>query len=418
MKQSQLFTKTLKTSLKDEPSVNAQLLIRGGFVQKEIAGVYAFMPLGFRVLQKIIQIIREEMNAIGGLEVYLASLQNPDIWKQTNRWDDSIVDVWFKTKLHSGQELGLANTHEEPLTHMMTHYVRSYKDLPIFAYQFQLKFRNELRAKSGLLRTREFIMKDLYSFCRTEEELDYFYEQAKEAYRKIFNRIGIGDKTFLTFASGGAFSKYSHEFQTLCENGEDIIYLDKEKGIAVNKEVYTDDVLAELGLNKQKLIEHKSIEVGNIFKLKAKYSAPLELLYTDDQGNQQPVVMGSYGIGPSRSMATVVELCHDAKGIIWPEIIAPFKVHLIGLNLDNNLVEQRAQAVYKKLLEMNIEVLYDDRKDVTPGEKLSDADLIGIPYRVVVSNQTKENVEVKKRSQDNVTIKKLEELLNELSTKN
>ena len=250
MKYSNLIGKTSKQVPSGEESRNAQLLIRAGFVQKEMAGVYAFLPLGNIVLQKIIQIIREEMNAIGGQEIHLGSLQNPEVWQKTNRWGDDVIDVWFKTQLATGTEIGLATTHEEPLTQIMTNYINSYKDLPMYAYQFQTKFRNELRARSGLLRTREFIMKDLYSFNKTQEDLDKFYEEAKDAYHKIFERCGIGNETFVCFASGGPFSKYSHEFQTVCENGEDTIYLSKDKKIAVNKEVFTPEVLKDLDLDK------------------------------------------------------------------------------------------------------------------------------------------------------------------------
>jgi prolyl-tRNA synthetase len=392
--------KTKKDVSKDETSNNAQLLIKGGFVQKEMAGVYAYLPLGYRVLQKIIRVIREEMDEIGGQEVHLGSLQNPEVWEKTERWSNDVIDVWFKTTLQSGTEVGLANTHEEPLTQIMTHYVQSYKDLPMYIYQFQTKFRNELRAKSGLLRTREFIMKDLYSFNRTQEGHDKFYGVAKEAYHKIFDTLGIGDKTFLTFASGKPFSKYSHEFQTICEQGEDIIYLDRNKKIAINKEVYTDEVINDLGLNKGDLEEISATEVGNIFQLGTKYSDALGLTYTTKNGGEKPVIMGSYGIGPGRAMATIVELLHDENGIIWPESIAPFKVHLVGLNLEDVEVKKNADYLYEKLEENDIEVLYDDRVDTTAGEKFADSDLIGIPYRAVVSKKTGTSAEVKKRTEE------------------
>jgi len=330
---STLLGKTKKEAPKDETSLNAQLLIRGGFVQKEMAGAYIYMPLGLKVLEKLTQIISEEMEAIEGQEVLMTTLQNPETWKKTGRWDDRVVDVWFKSKLATGADVGLANTHEEPLTELLTKYVQSYKDLPLYIFQFQNKLRNELRAKSGLLRAREFIMKDLYSFNRSEEELNAFYELAKQAYYNIFNRAGIGDSTYITFASGGAFSKFSHEYQTTCETGEDTIYLDREKRIAINKEVYFDDVIEDLGLDKNSLEEVKAIEVGNIFKLKTRFSEPLGLTYTDEDGTEKPVYMGSYGIGLGRLMATIVELCNDEKGIIWPENVAPYRFHILGLRL-------------------------------------------------------------------------------------
>jgi len=396
---SQLIGKTKKEAPKDEISKSAQLLIRGGFIQKEISGVYAFLPLGYKVLEKIIQVIREEMEAIGGQEILLGSLQNAEIWKKTDRWDDNVVDVWFKTKFKNGQETGLAITHEEPLTQIMTQYIQSYKDLPIYAFQFQTKFRNEARPKGGLLRTREFIMKDLYTFDKTEKDLEVSYEKAKSAYIKIFDRLGIGDKTYVTFASGGFFSKYSHEFQTVSETGEDTIYINKEKKIGVNKEVYTDEVLKDIGLNRDSMQEVGAIEVGNIFKLGTKFSDALGLTYTDEAGNKKPVIMGSYGIGPARSMAAIVELLNDENGILWPENIAPFKLHLIGLNMEDAESEKKAVSLYEKLKKAGSEVLFDNRKDVTAGEKFADADLIGCPYRIVVSKKLGDKIEIKKRNE-------------------
>lgn len=395
---SQLIGKTKKEAPKDEISKSAQLLIRGGFIQKEISGVYAFLPLGYKVLEKIIQVIREEMEAIGGQEILLGSLQNAETWKKTDRWDDNVVDVWFKTKFKNGQETGLAITHEEPLTQIMTQYIQSYKDLPIYAFQFQTKFRNEARPKGGLLRTREFIMKDLYTFDKTEKDLEVSYEKAKSAYIKIFDRLGIGDKTYITFAGGGFFSKYSHEFQTVSETGEDTIYINRERKIGVNKEVYTDEVLKDIGLNRDSMQEVGAIEVGNIFKLGTKFSDALGLTYTDEAGNKKPVIMGSYGIGPARSMAAIVELLNDENGILWPENIAPFKLHLIGLNMENAESEKKAASLYEKLKRAESEVLFDDRKDVTAGEKFADADLIGCPYRVVVSKKLGDKIEIKKRN--------------------
>jgi prolyl-tRNA synthetase len=389
MKQSQLFTKTRKEAPKDEVSKNAELLIRAGFIHKEMAGVYSYLPLGLRVFNKIVGVIREEMNAIGGQEVTLTALQDPEVWEQTNRWDDSAVDVWFKTSLKSGSELGLAFTHEEPLTNLMKDHIASYKDLPKYVYQFQTKFRNETRAKSGVMRTREFVMKDLYSFSRDEASFREFYEVCAKAYTEIFNRLGIGASTYRTFASGGAFSKYSDEFQTVSEVGEDIIYISKEKGIAVNKEVYNDEVLTDLGLKKGDLEEAKAIEVGNIFPLGTRFSDALGLTYKDEEGNERPVVMGSYGIGPGRLLGVVVEILSDEKGIVWPKEIAPFAFHLVSVGNDDERVASYADELYEKLTSAGVEVLYDDRP-LRPGEKFADADLIGIPKRIVVSQKTLE----------------------------
>jgi len=387
MRQSQLFTKTRKSAPKDEVAKNAQLLIRAGYIHKEMSGVYSYLPLGLRVQNNIMRVIREEMNAIGGQEIILSALQGPAAWKKTDRWRDDAIDVWFKTALKGGGELGLATTHEEPLTALMAEYVSSYKDLPRYVYQFQTKFRNELRAKSGIMRSREFIMKDLYSFSRNETEFKEFYEKCAGAYKKIFDRVGIGEKTFRTFSSGGTFSRFSDEFQTICDAGEDTIYVNYEKGIAVNKEVYTDEVLAEIGLKKEELAEAKAIEVGNIFPLGTRFSDALGLRFKNDKGVATPVVMGSYGIGPGRVMGAIVEVLGDEKGIIWPKEIAPFQAHLILISGGNKDVVAEADNLYNLLAEHGIETLYDDR-DVRAGEKFADSDLIGIPTRLVISEKT------------------------------
>ncbi len=397
MRQSQLFTKTRKEAPKDEVSKNAQLLVRAGYIHKEMAGVYDLLPLGLRVIDKIRNIIREEMNGLGAQEVSLSALQDPALWEATDRWDDEKIDVWFKTTLKNGTELGLGCTHEEPMANMLKNHISSYRDLPRYTYQFQTKFRNELRAKSGIMRGREFLMKDMYSFNRTEEELEKFYTDAGVAYENVFRRVGLGDITYLTFASGGMFSKFSHEFQTVSEAGEDIIYIDTEKRIAVNKEVYKDDILFDLGLEKGKLVEAKAIEVGNIFKYGTRYSVPLGLTFKDEEGNEKPVIMGAYGIGLGRVMGTVVEMLADEKGIVWPESIAPFAVHLVELSQGDATIRENADALYEDLKSAGIETLYDDR-DLRAGEKFADADLLGIPYRIIVGKSTtNEMIEVVRR---------------------
>lgn len=403
--------KTLKEAPKDEISKNVQLLIRAGFIFKEMAGVYSYLPLGLRVIKKIEGIIREEMNAIGGSEMKTSILQNKELWEKSGRWDDGVIDIWFKTKLKNGTEVGLSFTNEEAHSNILKQYVSSYKDLPLYPYDFKEIFRNEARGKSGMLRAREFYWKALYSFSRNEAEHNKFYEKARQAYQNIFDRTGIGNSTYLTFASGGSFSKYSHEFQALTEAGEDTIYVDEKKRLAVNQEVYTDEVLQNLGLNKNELVEKKAIEVGNIFTLGTKFSEPFGLKYTDEHGEKKPVFMGSYGIGLGRLMGTIVEVLSDEKGIVWPESVAPAKFHLISLNRENEEVKMQAEKVYKFLLDNHIEVLYDDREDVTAGEKFSDADLIGIPYRVVVSQKTGNQVELKKRVEKEARLVALEELL-------
>ena len=412
MKQSELFTKTKKEAPADEVSKNAEFLIRGGFIHKEMSGVYSYLPLGLRVIKKIENIIREEINAIGGQEVVLTSLQEKETWEPTNQWDDKQVDVWFKTKLKNETELGLAVTHEAPMTKLMKPFIQSYRDLPKFVYQFQTKFRNEIRAKSGIMRCREFEMKDLYSFCKDEQEHNEFYEKSKIAYKNIFQRAGIGHLTYLTFASGGMFSKFSHEFQTITGAGEDTIYVDENKSIAINKEVYNDDVISSLGLSKDSLVEKRAVEVGNIFTLGTRFSDALDLTYQTEKGDRKSVFMGSYGIGPGRLMGTVVEALADDKGIIWPESIAPFAVHLLLLGEDEN-VQKEAERIYEVLIKNNIEVLFDDRRDLSAGEKFADSDLLGIPFRTVISTRSmKENgVEIKKRSEEKGKIISIDELI-------
>src|SRR5574344_1508227 len=338
MRQSKLFTKTMKESPADEVSLNAELLIRAGFIYKEIAGVYSYLPLGLRVLKKIESIIREEMNNIGGMEMKTSVLQNKEVWEKSGRWSDDAVDVWLKTKLKNGSEVGLSFTNEEAYSNILKQYINSYKNLPVYPCDFKEIFRNETRSKSGIMRGREFYWKALYSFSKNEEEHNQFYEKAKEAYKNIFKRVGIGHLTYLTFASGGTFSKFSHEFQTVTGVGEDTIYLDENKGIAINKEVYTDEVLESLEIKKEELVEQKSIEVGNIFSLGTKFSTPFDLKYKNENGDEVEVVMGSYGIGLGRLMGTVVETLSDDKGIIWPESISPFRVHLLSLGKEENII--------------------------------------------------------------------------------
>ncbi len=408
MKQSKLFTKTRRDAPKDEVSKSAQLLIMAGFIHKQMAGVYTLLPLGLLTMKKIEQVIREEMNKIGGVEMNLTALQDPEVWKKTERWDDSVIDNWFKTQLKNGTELGLAVTHEEPLTELMKNHIHSYKDLPVYPFQFQTKFRNELRAKSGIMRGREFLMKDLYSFSRNEAEHDAFYEKAKEAYKAIYNRVGIGEKTHLTFASGGAFSKFSHEFQTITDAGEDIIYIDEKTGMAVNKEVYTDEVLSDLKLDKNNLKEAKAVEVGNIFGLGTRFSKPLELIFDDESGKKQTVIMGSYGIGLGRLMGTIAEVWADEKGLIWPKEVSPFAVHLINVSPDENVAVKTADEFYENLSNNNFSVLYDDRK-VGMGEKLADADLIGIKIQIIVGAKSIQSGEFEVKDRQTGSVKKMSE---------
>lgn len=402
MKMSQLFSKTTRAVASDEESTNAQYLIRGGFISKQMAGVYNYLTLGLRVLSKIQAIIREEMNNIGANEILMPAMTQEENYAKTGR---DAMDVLFKFEGQGGVKLVLNPTHEEVVTPLVQKNVFSYNDLPVAVYQIQNKFRNEPRAKSGILRGREFNMKDLYSFHANEADLDEYYEKVKDAYFKIFNRLGLGNgKTVLTYASGGVFSKYSHEFQTITEVGEDELNLCRKCSIGVNKEISSEQNTCPVcGNSKMEAV--RGIEVGNIFKLKTKFTDSFGFVYADEKGNEQKVIMGCYGMGPSRIMGTLVEVFHDDKGIIWPDAVAPYQVHLISIGKDEKVFKE-ADKLYDELTGKGVEVLYDNRVRNTPGEKLSDADLIGIPNRVIVSEKTlgKKTAEFKRRDEDSVEL--------------
>lgn len=537
MRVSQLFTKTSKTAPADDVAQNAQLLTRAGFIHKEMAGVYTYLPLGLRVLENIKKIVREEMNAIGGQEVMMTTLQPRELWEKTDRWDDAKVDNWFKTKLVNGTELGVGLTHEEPVVDALSAYINSYKDLPIYTYQIQNKFRNELRAKSGLLRGREFVMKDMYSFARNQAEHEKLYEQAADAYHRVYQRLGLGDITFRVKADGGIFTeRFSDEFQTLSNVGEDTLFKVPDTDEYYNEEVApsrapvakivgdeilpmeevegkgmigvgplaeylgisidqttktmlfttdTGDVIAaavrggyevneiklrkivgarkltladeatvrrvtgaevgyagilnlnpevrvivdescsnrinfEMGANRTdyhtvnvnwgrdlplpeqfydikvaregdihpdsgKVYElHRAVEVGNIFPLESKYTDALGVYFTNEEGSQESIIMGCYGIGISRLMGVLAEHFSDDKGLVWPEAVAPFKVYLVRIGGETAI--KQADELYGELVDKGIEVIYDDR-DVRPGEKFADSELIGIPHRITVSDR-------------------------------
>jgi len=407
MRQSKLFGKTIYEVPKDEVSKNAQLLIRAGFVDKLMAGVYYYLPLGRRVLTKIESIVREEMNGIGSQEISMSALQKKEDWEKTGRWD---IDVMMKVESNLDKEFGLGWTHEEAVTPLAKKYVKSYKDFPFSLYQIQTKFRSEKRAKSGILRGREFLMKDMYSFHTDEKNLDDFYSQATDAYFRVFERAGLRDKTYLTYASGGDFCKYSHEFQTLTDAGEDNIYICDKCRIAINEEVLEDLEKKCPQCGSADLRHEKAIETGNIFKLMNRYTDPFDFRFQDKDGQEKTVLMGCYGLGPTRLMGTVVELFSDERGIIWPKEIAPFSVHLVTLG-NSDEVKANGEALYGELTGKGIEVLFDDREE-SAGVKLKDSDLIGIPLRIVVSQKTLEQgaVEIKKRSEDNAEMVKSEDL--------
>jgi prolyl-tRNA synthetase len=404
MKVSKLFTKTSREVPRGELSINAQLLIKAGFIDKLMAGVYTYLPLGLRVLKKIENIIRGEINTIGGQEVLMQALHPKEIWQKTSRWQ---VPEMFKIKNQVGKDYGLGWTHEEIITPLVKKFVHSYKDLPLYIYQIQDKFRDELRAKSGLLRGREFLMKDLYSFHLDEKDLDSYYEIVKKAYFKIFDRAGIGQYTYLTLASGGTFSKYSHEFQTITKNGEDEIFICEECRLAINKEIIEEQKHKCPKCNNKELKQERAIEVGNIFKLGTRFSKDFNFKIKNKDGKDKLILMCSYGVGLGRLMGAVVEVHHDSDGIIWPQSVAPFDICLIDLDDTKKDTEQ----IYKQLKKNNIEVLWNDKVE-TAGVKFKDADLIGIPIRLVVSKKTlKENsVEIKLRSQKKVRLVKINQL--------
>jgi prolyl-tRNA synthetase len=393
MRYSKLLGKTVKTISEDLESKNAQLLTKGGFIDQLTAGVYSYLPLGLRVLDRVKGIVREEMNAIGGQEILMPALQPKEPWVTSGRWTDPGKEVMFQFEGRGGKEMGLGWTHEEIVTPLVKKFVHSYKDLPVAVYQIQDKFRNEPRAKAGLLRGREFSMKDLYSFHRDEADLQLYYEKAKQAYLNVFKRCGLD--ALIVEASGGAFSKYSHEFQVLTDAGEDIVFHCDACGYAQNREiaeVKAGDKCPKC--KKGKIKENKAIEVGNIFMLKTRFSEPFKFTYADERGKLQPVIMGCYGIGPSRIMGTAVELHNDANGIKWPASIAPFDLHMIEIKSKDASVRENAVKIYEVLSEQGLDILYDDREDTAAGAKFADADLIGIPKRMVISEKTLKDGEV------------------------
>lgn len=400
MRHTEIFTKTRKEFPSDEVAKNAQLLIKAGFVHKEMAGVYAYLPMGLRVIEKIKDIVRKEMNINGGQEMIMSSLQRKDLWQKTDRWDDKNVDVWFKSALKNGTEVGFGWSHEEPITDMMKNFIHSYKDLPVYTYQFQTKLRNELRAKSGIMRGREFVMKDLYSYSRDEKEHEGFYNRMIEAYMNIFKACGLGEDTYLTTASGGAFTKNtSHEFQTICDAGEDVVYIDKNKKIAYNKEIADAGGVEVSGLE-----EVKTAEVGNIFSFGPTKAEQMELYFTDADGTNKFPILGSYGVGITRLMGVVAEKFGDDKGLVWPKNIAPFHIEVVSLHKENgDKVYDAAEKIYQELKKTH-EVLFDDR-NMSAGSKMFDADLYGCPIQVIIGDKSlaKNMVEIKNRKSGEVT---------------
>jgi len=411
MLQSKLFYKTLKEAPKDAESKSHSFLIRGGFIDQTSAGIYSFLPLGLKVIKRIEKIVREEITREGGQEILMPALTPKDNWKKTGRWET--FDALFKLKGLNEKEYALGATHEEIVTPLAKKNINSYKDLPLAIFQIQTKFRNELRAKSGILRTREFIMKDLYSFHSSEEDLNGYYEKIAQAYFRIFEKCGIKRETFRVTASGGSFSKYSDEFQTITEAGEDLIYVCKKCKAAVNKEIYGNKCLSCGSLEME---GKKGIEVGNIFKLGTKYSAPFDLKFKNKDGQDKLVIMGCYGIGISRLMGAAVEINNDGKGIIWPEEISPFDIHLIQIENDIK-IKKEAEKIYNDLQKNNLDILYDDRENISVGQKLAESDLVGISRRIVISKRTleKKSVELKNRSEEKTGLVKIKDLLKKIN---
>lgn len=437
MRYSALFGKTIKNAPKDETAVNAKLLLRGGFIDKLMAGSYTLLHLGRRVEQKIEQIIREEMNATGAEEILMPLLHPKAIWNETGRWD-SAREVMYQFKKND-KEYALSFTHEEIVMDLVKKHVSSYKDLPVKIYHFSTKFRNELRAKSGILRGREFLMKDLYSVHTSEEDLNKYYDEMKKVYLKIFKRLGLN--AIITEAGGGVFTdKITHEFQVLSEAGEDEIIYCPGGDFSANAEVSPVKEGKQCDLGHGLLQKAKTIEVGNIFPLGTYYSEKMNVTFTDKDGRKKPVWLASYGIGLTRAVGAIVEVHHDEKGIIWPKEVAPYDAHLINLKSQNSNVKSESQnsklsaeEVYENLQKAGVEVLYDDREGVSAGAKFADADLIGIPVRLVVSGRTHsasrstvssdrigsgqagDKIEFKKRNGDQVKLLTLNEVIGMLS---
>ncbi len=410
MLQSQLFPKTIKQAPKEATAINHQLLVRGGFINQLMAGSWTLLPLGWRVINKIIQIIREEMNATGAQEALMPLMHPKEIWNETGRWE-SAAEVMYKLEDTRDKEFALSFTHEEIFLDLVRKYLQSYADLPIKLYHFSTKFRNEPRATSGILRGREFLMKDLYSIHATKEDFLKYYEEVSAAYMKVFKRFGFD--VFITEAAGGVFTKNkTREYQVIAPVGEDTIYICDQCRAGFNKEIFIGKAGDKCPqCNRGTVKEERTIEVGNIFPFDTYYSEKMNVYFTDRDGEKKPVWFGSYGIGITRALGTLVEIFHDDKGIIWPEAVAPFQVHLLQLG-EGVEIKKAAEKLYNDLTEQGVEVLYDDREDKAAGEKFADADLIGIPFRIVVSEKTlKENcVEIKKRGENEMKLVKFSEV--------
>jgi len=413
MHYSQLFGKTKKGENRKYEAVNQELLIRAGFIDQVASGIYTLLPLGKKVIEKVIKIIKEEHGKINAQEIMMPLLHPKSFWQQTKRWET--VDVLFKTKSQYGGEYGLAPTHEEIVTPLAKKFIQSYRDLPLALYHITTKFRDEPRPKSGILRGREFLMKDLYSFHSSAEDLNKYYQTVMEAYLKIFNRIGFADVK-ITEASGGSFTKkFSHEFNVLTPAGEvDLLYCNSCQ-FAQNQEIASVKIDSQCPRCQNGKIKFgKAIEIGNIFDLGTRFSDSFDLKFIDKDGVLKPVFMGCYGIGISRILGALVEIYHDKDGIIWPKSVAPFQIHLAVLDNNNQEIKIKADNLYQKLIEIGYEVFYDDRDNVSPGEKLTDADLIGIPIRLVISKKTGDRYEYKERISNKIELLDFNQILKKI----
>ena len=404
MLQSELFPKTRKEAPKEAESINHKLLVRAGFIDQLMAGSWTLLPLGWRVVSKINQIIREEINIIGGQELLMPLLHPKNIWNETGRWEKA-KEVMYQFKDSRQREYALSFTHEEIVMDLLRKNIKSYQDLPVAVYHFSTKFRNEPRARSGILRGREFLMKDLYSAHVSEKDLMDFYKKVIVAYSKIFKRLGFNFRVIET--GGGVFTdRNTHEFQVITDGGEDTIYYCDKCNWGENKEIFSGKAGQVCPkCKKGKVVESKAIEVGNIFPLGTWYAERMKVYYSDKDGKKKPVWFGSYGIGPTRVMGALVEVSHDEKGIIWFPQISPFDIHLIELP-----GAKSAKSLYQKLTKAGIDILWDDR-EVGAGEKFTDADLIGIPVRLVVSDKTGGKIEYKNRNKDDVSLLEMDELI-------
>ncbi len=394
MRQSMMFIPTLKEAPKDAEAMSHKLLVRAGLVKQVAAGIYSYLPLGYKVIKKIETIIREEMDALGCSELLLPALQTADLWKESGRWADYGPEL-MRLQDRKKRDFCLGPTHEEVITFVVRDQLNSYKKLPVGLYQIQTKFRDEMRPRFALMRGREFSMKDLYTFHANEECLDEWYKLVWQAYKNIFNRCGLEVK--VVFSDPGQIGgDVAHEFMVMSEVGEDTISYCNSCDYGSNTELsnlQVGDVCPDCGGS---ISIAKGIEVGNIFKLGTKYSKPMKATFTDKDGKDKPLIMGCYGLGVTRTLMAVVEQNNNNEGIVWPEEIKPFDYHIVCFDVKKDEQVEASMEIYQNLRKMG-ECLLDDRLE-RGVVKLKDADLIGIPVRITVGRDISEGlVEVTNR---------------------